>query len=95
MSAARSLVDVIRTLDPALFERATGLSLKDFEALSEVGVFNAEVMDPAIWQFRLFEHASLDYLGLHEHEDEERVGGWETVADRDELEARGIPQASP
>jgi hypothetical protein len=81
-----ALVDVIRTLDPTLFERATGLTLKDFDALSEAGVFNAEVMDPAIWQFRLFEHASLDYLGLHEHEDEDRVGGWETVADRSELE---------
>lgn len=81
-----ALVDVITTLDPTLFERATGLTLKDFDALSEVGVFNSAVMDPAIWQFRLFEHASLDYLGLHEHEDEDRVGGWENVADRADLE---------
>lgn len=82
-----ALVDVIRTFDPTLFERATGLTLKDFDALSDVGVFNEEVMNPAIWQFRLFEHASLDYLGLHEHEDEDRIGGWEHVADRAEVEA--------
>jgi hypothetical protein len=82
-----ALVDVIRTLDLTLFERATGLTLKDFDALSDAGVFNSEVMDPAIWQFRLFEHASFDYLGLHEHEDEDQVGGWENVADRAELEA--------
>ena len=54
---------------------------------TKLGVFNSEVMDPAIWQFRLFEHASLDYLGLHEHEHEDRVGGWESVADRAEVEA--------
>lgn len=81
-----ALVDVIRTLDPGLFERATGLGLADFEALSAIGVFNAEVMDPAIWQFRLFEQASLDYLGLHEHDEEDRIGGWENVADRADLE---------
>lgn len=84
-----ALVDVIRTLDPKLFERATGLTLKDFDALSEVGVFNSDVMDPAIWQFRLFEHASLDYLGLHEHQDEEYVGGWQSVATRTELDSIG------
>jgi hypothetical protein len=73
--------------EEALVERATGLTLKDFDARSEVGVFNSEVMDPAIWQFRLFEHASLDYLGLHEHEDEDRVGGWTHVMDRADLDS--------
>jgi len=52
---------------------------------AKLGVFNSEVMDPAIWLFRFFEHASLDYLGLHEHGD--RVGGWQTVADLAELDA--------
>lgn len=82
MSSVTSFVRFVT--DPT---HITGLELKELDALSDVGVFNSEPMDFAIWQFRLFEHASLDYLGLHEHEDEARVGGWESVADRAEVEA--------
>lgn len=52
---------------------------------TKLGVLNSEVMDPAVWQFRLFEHASLDYLGLHEHE--VRVSDRENVTNRAELDA--------
>jgi len=41
----------------------TGLTLEDFQKLSDVGVFHPAHMNEAIWQFRLFERASLDYLG--------------------------------
>lgn len=58
-----ALVDIIRSLDTQLFERVTGLTLGDFNRLSEVGVFHPAHMEEAIWQFRLFERASLDYLG--------------------------------
>ena len=77
-----SLVDVIESLDTQLFERVTGLTLDDFHKLSDVGVFNSDQMDEAIWQFRLFERASLDYLGVDTGEGtQERVGLWErTVA---------------
>lgn len=76
-----SLVDVIESLDTQLFERVTGLTLDDFHKLSAVGVFNPEQMDEAIWQFRLFERASLDYLGVGTGEDSpERVGLWERTA---------------
>ena len=59
----QALVDVIESLDTQLFERVTGLTLDDFHKLSEVGVFHPAHMNEAIWQFRLFERASLDYLG--------------------------------
>ena len=76
-----SLVDVIDSLDTQLFERVTGLTLDDFHKLSAVGVFNPDQMDEAIWQFRLFERASLDYLGAGTGEDSpERVGLWERTA---------------
>ena len=84
-----SLVDVIESLDTQLFERVTGLTLDDFHRLSAVGVFNPEQMDEAIWQFRLFERASLDYLGAGTGEDApERVGLWErTVKTEEGLES--------
>lgn len=75
-----SLVDVIRSLDTQLFERVTGLTLADFEKLSDVGVFHPAHMNEAIWQFRLFELASLDYLRPPTTDvDGRRVGLWDTV----------------
>lgn len=53
---------MIESLDTQLFERVTGLTLDDFHKLAEVGVFHPAHMNEAIWQFRLFERASLDYL---------------------------------
>ena len=63
-----ALVDVIESLDTELFERVTGLTLDDFHKLAEVGVFHpCTHMNEAIWQFRLIERASLDYLGTAPH----------------------------
>lgn len=59
-----ALVHVIESLDTQLFERVTGLTLEDFHKLADVGVFHASHMEEAIWQFRLFERSSLNYLGL-------------------------------
>lgn len=73
-----ALVDVIESLDTQLFERVTGLTLADFHKLAAVGVFNPAHMNEAIWQFRLFERASLDYLGTGLSADEpRRVGLWD------------------
>ena len=46
-----------------LFERATGLTQADFKALCDIGVFNKATMDSAVFNFRRFELASLNYLG--------------------------------
>ena len=73
-----ALVDVIESLDTQLFERVTGLTLNDFHKLSEVGVFHPSHMNEAIWQFRLFERASLHYLGDEVGAaDPDRVGLWD------------------
>lgn len=80
----QALRDVITSHDTHLFERVTGLTLEDFHTLSDVGVFAAAHMDEAIWQFRLFERASLDYLGVELASDNGRVGLWErSVASSD------------
>ncbi len=73
-----ALVDVIESLDTQLFERVTGLTLADFHKLAEVGVFHPAHMNEAIWQFRLFERASLDYLGTRSDGAEPtRLGLWD------------------
>jgi hypothetical protein len=73
-----ALVDIIESLDTQLFERVTGLTLEDFHKLSAVGVFHPGHMNEAIWQFRLFERASLDYLGTAPRPvGERRFGLWD------------------
>jgi hypothetical protein len=81
-----ALVDVIESLDTQLFERVTGLRLGDFHKLADVGVFHPAHMNEAIWQFRLFERASLDYLGAAPHDHESRpVGLWDRTITGQEL----------
>jgi hypothetical protein len=83
-----ALVDVINSLDTQLFERVTGLTLADFHKLSDVGVFHAGNMNEAIWQFRLFERASLDYLGAGGIELSDKVGLWDRAISSEELAGR-------
>ncbi len=58
-----TLKDVIMQLESDLFTKVTGLTLQDFEKLCNIGVFNAQLMNSAIFSFRKFEEASLDYVG--------------------------------
>ena len=83
----RCLRDVITLLEPRLFKLTTGLDVKDFELLCSLNIFNGEVMNQAIWQFKRYEDASLEYTGINRHEDEENVGGWDTVIRREEFDA--------
>jgi len=56
-----ALKDIILSLDTALFEKVTGLTVEDFTLLNNIGVFNAQHMNAAIYQFKLFEASSLEY----------------------------------
>ena len=69
-----SLEDVIRRLEPSLFERVTGLTIDDFDLLLRVGVFNRAQMNDAILKFRRYEDASLTYTGVNRHESDTRIG---------------------
>ncbi|HXV04669.1 MAG TPA: GIY-YIG nuclease family protein [Solirubrobacterales bacterium] len=78
-----ALKHVIESLDPALFERVTGLTIDDFKLLSDLGLFNARNMDAAIWQFRQFERASLRYAETETADDEQGgLGLWERMVDK-------------
>lgn len=81
----RSLKDVITQLEPGLFKKVTGLDVKEFNLLCSIGVFNASLMNDAIFKFKRYEDSSLSYTGIDRHEGED-VGGWDTVIRREEYE---------
>lgn len=73
------LKDVITQLEPGLFKKVTDLSVKDFELLVSLGVFRDSVMNDAVYKFRLYEDASLEYTGLNRHEYDSSVGLFDTT----------------
>jgi len=81
----RALKDVITQLEPGLFKKVTGLNVKDFELLCSIGVFNANLMNDAIFKFKRYEDSSLSYTGIDKHEGKD-IGGWDTVIKRTEYE---------
>ncbi|MBN1472120.1 MAG: GIY-YIG nuclease family protein [Syntrophaceae bacterium] len=74
----RSLQDVITQLEPGLFRKVTGLTIKDFELLVSLGLFNSQRMNEAVLGFKRYEDSSLVYVGIDKHKDEE-VGLYDTV----------------
>ena len=89
----RSLKDVITQLEPGLFKKVTGLNVKDFEILCSMGLFNSNVMNEAIFNFKRYEDSSLSYTGIEKHAADE-VGGWDTVIRREEYEKLFFNQQS-
>lgn len=81
----RTLKDVITQLEPGLFKKVTGLDVADFEMLCILGVFNASLMNDAIFKFKRYEDSSLSYTGIDKHEDMD-IGGWDTVLKKAEYE---------
>ncbi|MEN9636268.1 MAG: hypothetical protein RL077_4672 [Verrucomicrobiota bacterium] len=74
----RCLKDVITQLEPGLFKKVTALSIKDFELLVSLGVFNSALMNDAVYKFKRYEDASLSYTGISKHSGEE-IGLFDTV----------------
>jgi hypothetical protein len=74
----RCLKDVISQLEPGLFKKVTGLTMKDFELLVSLGVFNSALMNDAVFKFKRYEDASLSYTGINKHEGED-IGLYDTV----------------
>jgi len=82
----RSLKDVITQLEPGLFKKVTGLSVKDFELLVSLGVFNSALMNDAVYKFKRYEDASLVYIGVDKHRGED-VGLYDTVLSSNDYHA--------
>lgn len=87
----KCLKDVITQLEPGLFKKVTGLDVYDFDLLCSLNVFNAEVMNQAVYNFKRYEDASLSYTGIDRHEDES-IGLFDTVLTREDYEAMANQQ---
>ena len=77
------LQDVITRLEPDLFLAVTGLTVKDFNLLVQLRVFNTEQMNQAVFAFRRYEDASLRYTGIESHRGLTQIGLYDTVVARD------------
>lgn len=62
-----SLKDIIMELEPQLFEKVTGLTIKDFDLLISLNLFNDKLMNEAIYHFKMYENSSLEYSGILKH----------------------------
>jgi len=82
----RMLKDVIRQLEPGLFKKVTGLTVKDFELLVSLGVFNNGLMNDAVYKFKRYEDSSLNYTGINKHEGED-IGLYDTVLTRKDYQS--------
>jgi hypothetical protein len=78
-----TLQDVITKLEPELFLTVTGLTVQDFHLLVRLKVFNTEQMNQAVFAFRRYEDASLQYTGIESHEGLARYGLYDTVVAKD------------
>ena len=79
----RSLTDVITELEPGLFKKVTALDVSDFELLVSLGVFNSSLMNDAVYKFKRYEDASLEYVGINKHAGED-VGLFDTTVTEEE-----------
>lgn len=89
-----SLKDVITQFEPRLFKKVTGLTVKDFELIVSVGIFNDSLMNSAVYNFKRYEDASLEYTGISKHKDDENVGLFSTVVSRQDYENMAAAQSA-
>ena len=80
-----TLSDVITKLEPDLFKAVTGLTVKDFNLLVSLGVFNSTHMNQAVFAFRRYEDSSLSYTGIDSHPKLRHYGLYDTVVAIDEI----------
>ena len=78
-----TLQDVITKLEPEMFREVTGLTVEDFHLLVRLRVFNTEQMNQAVFAFRRYEDASLQYTGIESHEGLVHIGLYDTVVARE------------
>ena len=87
-----SLKDVITQFEPGRFKKVTGLTVKDFELLVSIGIFNDSLMNQAVYNFKRYEDASLEYTGINRHKEDEGVGLFSTVISKEDYEDMAAAQ---
>ena len=79
-----TLDDVITKIEPDLFQAVTGLTVREFELLKSIGVFNSNQMNQAVFAFRRYEDSSLSYTGIDSHPKRRHIGLYDTVIAMDQ-----------
>lgn len=51
-------------MEPQLFTKVTGLTIKDFDLLLSLNLFNDKLMNETIFSFKRYEESSLSYSGI-------------------------------
>ena len=74
-------------VEPELFKKVTGLNVKDFELLVSLNLFNEGLMNDAVYKFKRYEDASLEYTGLKSRHEGEDVGLYSTVLSAEDYAA--------
>lgn len=69
----KCLKDVITQVEPELFKKVTWLTVKDFELLVSLWLFNWNLMNQAVYSFKRYEDSSLEYSWINRHAFEEKV----------------------
>ena len=77
---------MIRNIEPELFTKVTGLTIREFDMMCEVGAFNQTELNAAIAQFRRFEDASLEYVGGRAANEGGKVGLFDMVVSKEEAD---------
>lgn len=83
-----NLQDVISNLEPDLFRKVTGLTVREFDLLKSLNVFNGELMNDAVFKFKRYEDDSLTYTGINTHDGNTRIGGWDTTIDKKDFDQK-------
>lgn len=74
----KSIIDIIESEEAELFTDVTGITVKDFGLLKSLNLFNGPVLEDAIFKFKRYEDASLEYTGIRVDKNR-MIGGWDTT----------------
>lgn len=80
----KTMLDIIRDISPQLFKEVTGITIKEFERIYDLELFDKSRIDSAIYDFKRYEDASLTYTGLG-HDAPEVIGGFDSTITREEF----------
>ena len=80
-----TLKDVITKIEPGLFNKVTGITVKIFEKMVSIGLFNSTRMNSAVFAFKRYENSSLEYAGGFRKNKLGEIGLFDTKISREEF----------
>ena len=88
----KSLKEVILQIESDLFKRVTGITIPEFKLLTDIGMFDTDKMNDAVWRFKRYEDASLEYTGINRHADDTEIGLFDKTITRAEYESKKVAE---